>query len=82
MIEWSNISKRVGWDKRTVEYPTMARVGELHDNMLSCDADALVELLTYHRFLSWPETEEQREISKAIANLIKTGRELIEQGYF
>lgn len=78
IMNWSNISKIVGWDEKKVDFPTAARVDQLENQLLDMDFNALIELLTYHRFCSSPVNDEQRQVLHRVTNLVVNSKKLME----
>jgi len=61
-ISWSRLSKIVGWEGITVEYPTLEEVDDLIKRAEKEDVDAMVELFRYFRFLKCARSDNQREV--------------------
>lgn len=81
-MQWSNVSKIVGWDEREVQYPTMMEVEYLEKAMQKSDTDAIIKLLTFHRFLKSPVGEDQTKVIEKITSLVLMGRELLDKGLY
>jgi hypothetical protein len=65
-IPWHTISKIVGWDSISVEYPTIEEITQLCDETANGNQDAMVILLRYFRFLDVAKNDQQREIISRI----------------
>lgn len=63
---YTNISKQLGWDPRTVEFPTLEHAKELSEKASTGDRDAFYEIFKFNRFLTSPETPEQEEVCNEI----------------
>jgi hypothetical protein len=74
-ISWPQVSKIVGWDKRTVEYPTMEEVNRFREIASRGELSGIVELLRYYRFLKSPENNEQLHIINKVSNAVTEFRE-------
>lgn len=68
-IEWSEMSKEVGWNEIELEWPTQEKIYELMDRAHSVDRDALVCLLRYCRFLS-PKNETERKLMDKMVGIL------------
>jgi hypothetical protein len=56
MSAFSEISKRVGWDRGSMRYPSVQRVRE------AIESKNMIQLLSWYRFLPSPENELQVEV--------------------
>ena len=56
------LSKEVGWDKRTISYPTLEQVK-------SCTSH--YQLLIWYRFLTSPENKDQEQIITLICERVR-----------
>jgi hypothetical protein len=74
-ISWPQVSKIVGWDKRTVEYPSMEEVNRFREIASRGELSGIIELFRYYRFLKSPENNEQLHIINKIANAVTEFRE-------
>lgn len=69
-IPWSMISKIVGWDNTSVEYPTIEEVDQICENAIAGEMGAMIALLRYFRFLKIARSDNQREIIGRIIDAI------------
>ncbi len=69
-IPWSIISKIVGWNNTSVEYPTIEQVDQICERAVAGEMGAMVELLRYFRFLRIARSDNQREIIGRIIDAI------------
>lgn len=58
----SELSKKVGWERREVAYPTLEAMQALLARVEKKEPEAYEEALTLHRFLSVPTTAEHAEV--------------------
>lgn len=68
-MTWPEVSKAVGWEPRTVPWPTLERVGR------AVATEDAVALLTWNRFLEPAHDDEKREIIDCIVR----GLELVRR---
>ena len=66
MSKFSDISKEVGWDHKTVYWPTVRQVEASND---------LYQVLTWNRFLPSPISNEQRSVIEAVVKRLSELRE-------
>lgn len=80
MSIYSEISKRVGWDRDTkVSIPTIDEAKELHhDVMVNQSVDAYESVFRYHRFAPTPDGGEDEVAMKLIYEAYTEGRRFFE----
>ena len=68
MIEsvYSDISKRIGWDKKTVSIPSMEEIEELGSNAKERDSTAFTSLFSINRFAEPKNEDEIKRLNKAV----------------
>lgn len=69
-MTWPILSKTVGWTPRNIPYPSYARITYLTVAIERQDFNAMIELLTYQRFLQKPKTTKQHRIMAVITYLV------------
>ena len=67
-MTWPQVSKAVGWDPRTVPWPTLAHV---EDAITRKNA---IALLTWNRFLEAAPDDEKRAIIKRVVEGLEVVR--------
>lgn len=73
MSRWSEASKQVGWEHRSVKYPTIAQVDKAYEE------DDLYTLVLWHRYLRSPIDEDQRETLACIEDRLFRLRKFLEE---
>jgi hypothetical protein len=70
---FSDVSKSVGWEQRTIDYPTKERLEELRKKIEKDPNDFATKrsILSLYRYLPSPENEEQVELMNEICDLFK-----------
>lgn len=76
MSIYSELSKKIGWDKDTkVSIPTIEEAKELHqDVMVNKSIDAYESVFRYHRFAPTPDGGEDEAAMKFIYEAYTEGR--------
>ncbi len=75
MSIYSEISKRIGWDKKTVSIPTVERARELYDAVNKEDLNAFETVFNIHRFAASGTNETESMALQIILHAYKLGRD-------
>lgn len=74
MSQWSTLSKIVGWDKRTFDFPTRELVLKKYGEK------DYFSILSWYRFLHSPVSVEQRAVMTLLVRLVADIRHELEGG--
>lgn len=73
MSRWSDLSKAIGWERRTVPYPTADQV------LLARTSHDTRSLLTWCRFLPSPASGAQEALMRLILDGLKEERARLDR---
>lgn len=71
IVNFSELSKIVGWEPRTLKYPSMRELWKLEKALRKGKDLAMAHVLEYQRFLPSPLTQEQMNISSILSGLFE-----------
>lgn len=63
------LSKWVGWEPRTVKYPSLRDINKLYMLLKRKSENAMYMTMVYHRFLSSPKNQEESAINSMLLGL-------------
>lgn len=68
-ITWAMLSQKVGCRPRNIPYPSYSRLYYLAIEIDKHNYDAMLEVVSYQRFLQHPKTLNQRRILSSVLYL-------------
>lgn len=79
MSKFSEISKAIGWESKSLTYPTLTVAMALRDEVFAGSESAFVSVFKMNRFLPIAANSAQAEVSLVINGAFEHGRKLLEE---